>query len=150
MINIEEIAKILPHRYPFLLVDRVIELQKGEFAKGIKNVSTNEPHFVGHFPEQQIMPGVLIIEAMAQLAAILASHTVRNRPYSAPKAVYLVGIDHARFRKTVTPGDTLILEAKIIQQKGQMWKFDTLATVNNKKVASASISAMTNAEQDEK
>jgi 3-hydroxyacyl-[acyl-carrier-protein] dehydratase len=145
MMNIEEIAKILPHRYPFLLVDRVIELKKGEFAKGIKNVSTNEPHFVGHFPTKQIMPGVLIIEAMAQLAAILASHTVQNHHPSPPKAVYLVGIDHARFRKIVIPGDTLILQAKIVQQKGQMWKFDTLATVNDTKVASASISAMTEA-----
>ena len=139
MINIDEIEKILPHRYPFLLVDRVIELQIGAFAKGMKNVSANEPYFVGHFPSHKVMPGVLIIEAMAQLAAILASKTVQSQS----KIVYLVGIDHARFRKTVTPGDILVLEVKIIQQKGPIWKFDAMATVNDKKAASASISAMT-------
>ncbi len=140
--NIEQIAKILPHRYPFLLIDRITELQKGKYAKGIKNVTTNEPHFQGHFPKHQIMPGVLIIEAMAQISAVLASSTfqISQEP---PKSVYLVGIDRARFRHIVTPGDTLLLETKVLQQRGIMWKFEVLATVNNKIAASALISAMT-------
>jgi 3-hydroxyacyl-[acyl-carrier-protein] dehydratase len=140
--NIEQIAKILPHRYPFLLIDRITELENGKHAKGIKNVTSNEPHFQGHFPKHKIMPGVLILEAMAQISAILAASTsqISNAP---PKSVYLVGVDHARFRQIVIPGDTLILESKILQQRGIMWKFETLATVQNKVVASASISAMT-------
>ena len=142
MMNIETIEKILPHRYPFLLIDRVTDLENGKYAKGIKNVTANEPHFQGHFPEHKIMPGVLILEAMAQISAILAasSSQVSKEP---PKSVYLVGVDHARFRQIVVPGDTLILESRILQQRGIMWKFETVATVNDKTVASASISAMT-------
>ncbi len=142
MIDIEKITRILPHRYPFLLIDRVIELENGKHVKGIKNVTANEPHFQGHFPTHKIMPGVLILEAMAQISAVLAATTyqISQEP---PKSVYLVGINHARFRQIVTPGDTLILESKVMQQRGIMWKFETLATVQNKVVASALISAMT-------
>jgi beta-hydroxyacyl-ACP dehydratase FabZ len=146
MIEIDDIKNVLPHRYPFLLVDRVIELQKGSHAKGIKNVTVNEPHFVGHFPNHNVMPGVLIIEAMAQLSGILAANTLESSS-RAPSLVYLVGIDYARFRKIVTPGDTIILETKILKHKGTMWKFETLAKVKEKIAASALISAVTEQKQ---
>jgi 3-hydroxyacyl-[acyl-carrier-protein] dehydratase len=133
MLDINEIIKILPHRYPFLLVDRVVEVETGTRIVGIKNVTINEPFFPGHFPGHPVMPGVLIIEAMAQLSGILAylssDESVRS------KITYFVGIDNARFRKPVVPGDQLRLELEVTGCKRGIWSFsgrvfvaDTLVT----------------------
>ena len=117
MIEINEIMKILPHRYPILLVDRIVELEESKMAKGIKNVTINEPFFLGHFPDHPIMPGVLIVEAMAQVGGILAfkSAKVEN------KGVYFMGIDKARFRQPVIPGDTLEITVEVKKRRGTVW-----------------------------
>ncbi len=128
MMNIKEIQKLLPHRYPFLLVDRIIEIQPGVKAVGIKNVTVNEGFFQGHFPEQPIMPGVLIIEAMAQVAGILAFGSEANLG----KSVYFMSIEKAKFRKPVIPGDQLRLEVNILQQRGNVWKFAGNALVDER------------------
>ncbi|MBI5235899.1 MAG: 3-hydroxyacyl-ACP dehydratase FabZ [Deltaproteobacteria bacterium] len=119
MIDIKEIQTILPHRYPFLLIDKIVELDPGKYAKGIKNVTINEPFFPGHFPGHPIMPGVLIVEAMAQVGGVLAfkSADVSN------KVVYFMGIDKARFRKPVLPGDTLELSLTVTKCRGSIWGF---------------------------
>ena len=137
MMDIKEIQQLLPHRYPFLLVDRVIELQPGEKAVGIKNVSGNEEFFQGHFPGYPIMPGVLIIEAMAQVAGILAFRS------GAPKGtVIFMSIEKAKFRKPVIPGDQLHLHTQIVQKRGTVWKFSGSALVDEKTVAEAHFTAM--------
>ena len=137
MMDIKEIQQLLPHRYPFLLVDRVIELQPGEKAVGIKNVSVNEEFFQGHFPGHPIMPGVLIIEAMAQVAGILAFRS------GAPKGtVIFMSIEKAKFRKPVIPGDQLHLHTQIVQKRGTVWKFSGSALVDEKTVAEAHFTAM--------
>jgi len=138
MMNIKEIQKLLPHRYPFLLVDRIIEIQTGVKAVGIKNVTVNEGFFQGHFPEQPIMPGVLIIEAMAQVAGILAFGSEANLG----KSVYFMSIEKAKFRKPVIPGDQLRLEVNILQQRGNVWKFAGNALVDEKVAAEAEFTAM--------
>jgi 3-hydroxyacyl-[acyl-carrier-protein] dehydratase len=138
-LDINEILKILPHRYPFVLVDKITQLIKGQSIVGIKNVSFNEPHFVGHFPGNPIMPGVLIIEALAQVAAILVARSSQDSSKSVTP--FLVGIDNAKFRKTVVPGDVLELNASIIQVKSSIWIIDTLARANGSKVAEAKIMA---------
>lgn len=138
MMNIKEIQKLLPHRYPFLLVDRIIEIQPGVKAVGIKNVTVNEGFFQGHFPEQPIMPGVLIIEAMAQVAGILAFGSEANLG----KSVYFMSIEKAKFRKPVIPGDQLRLEVNILQQRGNVWKFAGNALVDEKVAAEAEFTAM--------
>ncbi|HAG50871.1 MAG: 3-hydroxyacyl-[acyl-carrier-protein] dehydratase FabZ [Deltaproteobacteria bacterium GWC2_42_51] len=137
MIDINEILKILPHRYPFLLVDKVVEFEAGKKAKGIKNVTINEPFFQGHFPNHPIMPGVLIIEAMAQVGGILAfkSANVAN------KAVYFMGIDKARFRKPVLPGDKLELVLEVTKNRGSIWAFKGEAYVDGSLVAEAGLMA---------
>lgn len=137
MIDINEILKILPHRYPFLLVDKVVEFEAGKKAKGIKNVTINEPFFQGHFPNYPIMPGVLIIEAMAQVGGILAfkSANVAN------KAVYFMGIDKARFRKPVLPGDKLELVLEVTKNRGSIWVFKGEAYVDGSLVAEAELMA---------
>jgi 3-hydroxyacyl-[acyl-carrier-protein] dehydratase len=137
MIAINEILNVLPHRYPFLLVDRVTEMQPGEYIKGIKNVTINEPFFPGHFPGQPIMPGVLIIEAMAQIAGILA-----YRSGIEGKSMYFMSIEHAKFRTPVIPGDQINLEIRAVKQRGPVWKFQGSATVDEKVVAEAEITAM--------
>lgn len=137
MIAINEILNTLPHRYPFLLVDRVTELQPGEYIKGIKNVTINEPFFPGHFPGQPIMPGVLIIEAMAQIAGILA-----YRSGIEGKSMYFMSIENAKFRRPVIPGDQINLEIRAVKQRGPVWKFQGSATVDAKVVAEADITAM--------
>jgi len=137
MIAINEILNTLPHRYPFLLVDRVTELQPGEYIKGIKNVTINEPFFPGHFPGQPIMPGVLIIEAMAQIAGILA-----YRSGIEGKSMYFMSIENAKFRRPVIPGDQINLEIRAVKQRGPVWKFRGSATVDAKVVAEADITAM--------
>ncbi len=136
-IEIQEIMKILPHRYPFLLIDRIVELEKGRMARGIKNVTMNEPFFQGHFPSHPIMPGVLIIEAMAQVGGVLAfkSADMSNR------LVYFMGIDGARFRNPVLPGDTLEILCEVKKTRGTIWTFTSNAHVNQKRVAEAELMA---------
>jgi 3-hydroxyacyl-[acyl-carrier-protein] dehydratase len=128
MMDIQEILKKLPHRYPFLLVDRVLELEKGKRIKALKNVSMNEEYFQGHFPNRPVMPGVLMIEALAQAAAILSFETLGSVPDD--KSVYYFGgIDAARFKRPVEPGDQLILEATLDRMKSGVFKFSTRALV---------------------
>jgi 3-hydroxyacyl-[acyl-carrier-protein] dehydratase len=134
--DINAILKQLPHRYPFLLVDRVLECRPGESIRAIKNVTYNEPYFVGHFPHRPVMPGVMIIEALAQTAGILAFRTADAIPDEQSR-FYFVGIDKARFRKPVEPGDQLTLEAQLERSFKGIWKFSTSARVGVEEVASA-------------
>lgn len=127
--DITEILRHLPHRYPFLLVDRVLELAPGEHVAAIKNVSINEPFFPGHFPHHPIMPGVLIIEALAQAAGILAFKS-SGKQAGADSVIYFVGIDNARFKRPVVPGDQLRLEARITKNLRGIWKFAARALVD--------------------
>ena len=139
MMDINEIREYLPHRYPFLLVDRVVELDiEGKRIRAYKNVSINEPFFNGHFPQHPIMPGVLIIEAMAQAAGILGFKMLDVKPADGT-LYYFVGSDKLRFRQPVLPGDQLILEARFGSVKRGIWKFDCHATVDDKPVCSAEI-----------
>jgi 3-hydroxyacyl-[acyl-carrier-protein] dehydratase len=138
ILNINQIKKVLPHRYPFLLVDRVIEFESGVYLKAIKNVTVNEPFFQGHFPEQPIMPGVLIIEAMAQATALYGELAIKGG-MDDDILYYLVGVDKARFRQTVGPGDQLVLQVNFITVKRDIWKFSTSAKVDDKLVASAEL-----------
>jgi len=136
ILNINQIKKILPHRYPFLLVDRVIDFKSGEFLQAIKNVTVNEPFFQGHFPQQPIMPGVMIIEAMAQATALYGELAIEGG-MDEDILYYLVGVDKARFRQTVSPGDQLLLQVNFLTVKRNIWKFATTAKVDDKLVASA-------------
>jgi 3-hydroxyacyl-[acyl-carrier-protein] dehydratase len=139
-IDIHRIVQMIPHRYPFLLVDRLLEVVPGESAVGLKNVTINEPHFQGHFPARPVMPGVLIIEAMAQTAAVIV---VSQLGASAEgKLVYFMSIDNARFRKPVEPGDRLMLHCKKERQRANVWKFSGEAKVDGVVVAEASYTAM--------
>jgi len=138
MLNIKDIQKLLPHRYPFLLVDRIIEMEPGIRALGIKNVTINEGFFQGHFPEQPIMPGVLIIEALAQVAGVLAFCS----GVSEGRSVYFMSIEKAKFRRPVLPGDQLKLEVKILQRRGNVWKFSGSALVEQKVATEAEFTAM--------
>jgi 3-hydroxyacyl-[acyl-carrier-protein] dehydratase len=135
MIGTEEIQKVLPHRYPFLLVDRIIEVEHGKRIVGIKNVSCNEPFFQGHFPGNPVMPGVLIIEAMAQVGAYAAL----NYPEVGDKIAYLAAVDRARFRHPVVPGDTLRIEVELIRMRGSLGKLGCSAYVEGKLVADAEL-----------
>lgn len=138
-LDILEIMRLLPHRYPFLLVDRIVDIDADNSAVGIKNVTMNEPHFTGHFPSQPVMPGVLIIEAMAQTAgAICMKHTGDDTP----SLVYFMTIDGAKFRKPVVPGDRLELHVKKMKKRGSIWRFACEAKVAGALVAEAEISAM--------
>lgn len=137
-IDIHEIQRLLPHRYPFLLVDRVIEFTPGEHLVAIKNITYNEPQFTGHFPKRVIMPGVLILEAMAQATGLLAFKTVDDL-HSDNALYYLAGIDNARFKKPVEPGDQLRLEVKIVKNKRNLWKFSASASVDGEVVVTADI-----------
>ena len=139
MIDVKEIMQILPHRYPFLLVDRIESLKEGEEIVGIKNVSINEPFFVGHFPGNPIMPGVLIIEAMAQVGGVLAFHSSPKE--WAGSLVYFMGIDKVRFRKPVVPGDQLRLKLTTIRQKQKVFKMRGEAYVDDALVAEAELMA---------
>jgi 3-hydroxyacyl-[acyl-carrier-protein] dehydratase len=136
--DVNQIREYLPHRYPFLLVDRVEELTIGESIKAYKNVTVNEPFFNGHFPEQPVMPGVLIVEAMAQAAGILGFKTMDKTPQDG-SMYYFVGSDKLRFKKPVVPGDRLDLFATIVSEKRGIWKFDVRAEVDGKMVSSATI-----------
>lgn len=135
-LDIYEILQHLPHRYPFLLIDKVIECKLGESLIGIKNVSFNEPYFIGHFPNKPVMPGVLILEALAQATGILAFRTSNSRPTD-ESLYYLVGIDEARFKHPVKPGDQLVLKVDVIKSKRGVWKFNGEASVDGSVVATA-------------
>ena len=134
--DIHQVLKQLPHRYPFLLVDRVLDCTPGESIVAIKNVTVNEPYFMGHFPHRPVMPGVIILEALAQATGLLAFATVGSTPED-NVLYYFVGIDKARFRKPVEPGDQVVLKARLLRQIRGMWKFATEAEVDGKVVASA-------------
>ena len=136
--NINEVKNFLPHRYPFLLIDRVLDFTVGKNLTAIKNVSFNEPHFIGHFPDHPIMPGVLIIEALAQATGILAFKSEVGKPLTG-QIYMLVGVDKVRFKKSVEPGDQLKLYAKVVKVRRGIWKFDCKATVEEQLVTSAEI-----------
>ncbi len=138
--DIEEILEAIPHRYPFLMIDRAIDVVPDESAVGIKNVSINEAHFLGHFPRSHVMPGVLIIEAMAQTAAVLVVATLG--PEMAGKLVYFMSVDECRFRKPVVPGDQLLLHVSKKQRRRNVWKFTAKAKVDDQIVAEACYAAM--------
>lgn len=137
-IDIHEIQKLLPHRYPFLLIDRVVDYTPGEHLVGIKNITFNEPQFTGHFPQRVIMPGVLILEALAQATGLLAFKTA-DELSSDKELYYLAGIDNARFKRPVEPGDQIKLEVKLVKQKRNLWVFFGEATVEGELVVSADI-----------
>lgn len=139
-VEIGRIVQMIPHRYPFLLVDRVVDLHKNVSAIGIKNVSINEPFFQGHFPGMPVMPGVLIIESMAQTAAVLVVATLG--PDFEGKKVYFMSVDRARFRKPVVPGDRMEVQVRKEQNRGPVWKFSGEAKVDGKLVAEATFAAM--------
>jgi 3-hydroxyacyl-[acyl-carrier-protein] dehydratase len=138
MMDVNEIREYLPHRYPFLLVDRVLELTPGESIVAIKNVTINEPFFNGHFPQHPVMPGVLIVEAMAQAAGILGFKTMDKKPEDG-SIYYFVGSDKLRFKRPVVPGDQLKLEASIMSERRGIWTFAVNATVDGDTVSSATI-----------
>lgn len=136
--DIREILNYLPHRFPMLLVDRVLECEPGKRIVAIKNVTINEPFFSGHFPHHPVMPGVLVVEALAQAAAILSFHTMGTRPDDR-SVYYFVGIDEARFKRPVIPGDQLLLEAVLERSVRGIWKFSTKARVGENLVAEAKL-----------
>jgi beta-hydroxyacyl-ACP dehydratase FabZ len=140
MLDVKEIFKSIPHRYPFLLVDRIVEIEGTERIVGIKNVSINENFFQGHFPNQPVMPGVLICEAMAQVGAIFA---YKARGGTADNKLFvLTGLDNVKFKRPVEPGDQLRMELSCLKRRGSFWKMQGVATVDGKLVAQAEISAM--------
>ncbi|MCF6193551.1 MAG: 3-hydroxyacyl-ACP dehydratase FabZ [Kangiellaceae bacterium] len=137
-LDINEVMRHLPHRYPFLLVDRVIDYQAGKYLHAIKNITINEPYFTGHFPHRPVMPGVLILEALAQATGILAFKTLQELPNNT-SLYYFVGIDKARFKKPVEPGDQVHLKVDLIKRKRTMWMFKAEALVDDKVVCSAEL-----------
>lgn len=137
MMDIMGIQNMIPHRYPFLMVDRIVEMEPNVRAVGIKNVTINEPFFQGHFPGNPIMPGVLIVEAMAQLAGVLAFSSGMQG-----SSVYFMSIEKAKFRKPVVPGDQIKLEIKVLQQRGNVWRFSGIALVDEKVVSESEFTAM--------
>ncbi|QPC88710.1 3-hydroxyacyl-ACP dehydratase FabZ [Mesorhizobium sp. NBSH29] len=139
-VDINELMQLLPHRYPFLLIDRVIDINGDESAVGIKNVTINEPHFEGHFPGHPVMPGVLIVEAMAQTAGAICIK--KNASGDGPTLVYFMTIDKAKFRRPVVPGDRLEIHVRKLKQRSGIWRFACEAKVDGVKVAEAEISAM--------
>lgn len=140
IIPVEQIMRMIPHRYPFLLVDRIQNFVPHQSARGIKNVTFNEPHFQGHFPNHPIMPGVLIVEAMAQTAGALVVNSLDLVDQG--KLVYFMTINNTRFRKPVVPGDTLFLDVKVVRHRANVWKFSGDATVDNAIAAQSEFSAM--------
>lgn len=143
--DISEILRVLPHRYPFLLIDKIININGDQSATGVKNVTINEPHFTGHFPEKPVMPGVLIIEAMAQTAGAIV---LLNGKDSKPGLVYFMTIDNAKFRRPVVPGDQLHLNVTKLKQRGNIFRYNCVAEVDGVKVAEAEVSAMTHVRED--
>lgn len=141
-LDIIGLMKLLPHRYPFLLIDKIIDIDADNSATGIKNVTINEPHFQGHFPEQPVMPGVLIVEAMAQTAGAIC---IKSQNTDKPSLVYFMTIDNAKFRRPVVPGDRLHIHVKKLKKRGNIWRFACEAMVDGAKAAEAEISAMMSA-----
>jgi 3-hydroxyacyl-[acyl-carrier-protein] dehydratase len=139
-LDILEIMKMIPHRYPMLLVDKLQDIVVGVSATGIKNVTMNEPQFQGHFPDRPIMPGVMIVEAMAQTAGVLVIKSLGEE--SQGKHVLFMSIDNARFRKPVTPGDTMHIKVAVKQHRGAVWRFSGIVEVDGNKVSEADFSAM--------
>ena len=139
-VDIKRILQMIPHRYPMLMIDRVIDMQLDQSAVGIKNVSINEPFFQGHFPSEPVMPGVLVIEALAQTACVLVVATFGGD--SEGKLVYFMSIDGVRFRRPVVPGDRLELHVEKVQRRGSVWKFSGKAIVDGKVAAEATFAAM--------
>ncbi len=139
-LDVNELMQLLPHRNPMLMIDRLIEIKAGESAIGVKSVTYNEPYFPGHFPQKPVMPGVLIIEAMAQAAAAYTAYT-ENLDVEG-KIVLFMGVDKARFRKPVVPGDQLMIHVKTVQRRPPVWRFEGEAMVNGQRVADASFAAM--------
>jgi 3-hydroxyacyl-[acyl-carrier-protein] dehydratase len=137
-LDINQIKQYLPHRYPLLLVDRVLDWEAGKHIRAIKNVSANEEFFNGHFPNKPVMPGVLMIEALAQSAALLAFLTIGQKP-DANEVVYFLGIDGARFKRPVEPGDQLLLEVEIVRQVRGIWKFQAKGTVDQQLAVEAEL-----------
>ena len=137
MISVQEIMELLPHRYPFLLVDRITELDPGKRIVGIKNVTINEPFFQGHFPGHPVMPGVLIIESMAQVGGLLALKALGGEK----RLAYFAGIDNAKFKRPVVPGDQLRIEVDVIAHKGPIWKMHGVVKVGDVVVAKADVTA---------
>lgn len=136
--DIREILKYLPHRYPFLMVDRVLTFESGQSLSAIKNVTFNEPMFTGHFPQSPVFPGVLILEALAQASALLAFKSMGG--YPSEKTLYLlVGIDNARFKRQVTPGDRMLFEVDVIKEKRGIWKFNARASVDGTTACTAEV-----------
>lgn len=140
VIDINRVMQMIPHRYPFLMVDKVIDVVPDVSATGVKNVTATEPHFQGHFPQRPIMPGVLIIEAMAQTAAVLVVETLG--PGAEGKLVYFMSVENARFRKPVVPGDTLLIHVHKERSRGNVWKFRGEAKVDGVLMAEATYAAM--------
>ncbi|KEC55568.1 3-hydroxyacyl-ACP dehydratase FabZ [Bartonella koehlerae] len=138
-LDIEKLLSILPHRYPFLLIDRIVEIDGEQEAIGIKNITINEPHFVGHFPEKPVMPGVLILEAMAQTAGAISLLRLGNKQ---TKLVYLMTVDNAKFRKPVIPGDQLKIHVQLLKKRSGVRRFSCIAEVKSVRVAEAEIAAM--------
>jgi 3-hydroxyacyl-[acyl-carrier-protein] dehydratase len=139
VLDIQEIMKLIPHRYPFIMIDRILELTLGEKIVALKNVTINEPFFQGHFPENPIMPGVLIVEAMAQAGAVLAAKSLDKEFHDS--LIYFMGIDKVKFRKPVIPGDQLIFEMKFLKQRAKVFKMAGIAYVEKKMVAEAELMA---------
>lgn len=137
--DIEAIRKILPHRYPFLMIDRVLEVREGEFCKAVKNVTINEPIFQGHFPEMAVFPGVLQLEAMAQTSAFIIDSVM---PEDHGLMVFYAGVNNAKFRKPVVPGDQLVIESTLANRKKNFWVFNAKALVEGKVVAQAEVRLM--------
>ncbi|SDJ57613.1 3-hydroxyacyl-ACP dehydratase FabZ [Microbulbifer yueqingensis] len=138
MMDVREIRQYLPHRYPFLLVDRVVELEEGKYIKGYKNITVNEEVFNGHFPEAPIFPGVMIVEAMAQVSGILGFKTLGQKPEDG--FLYLfAGIDNVRFKRQVVPGDTLQLESEVVSERRGIWKFACKSSVDGELAAAANV-----------
>lgn len=138
--DIMRVLELLPHRYPFLMIDRIIDMDGDDSCIGVKNVTINEPHFQGHFPVQPVMPGVLIIEAMAQTAGALCVNS--RKDLGSPSLVYFMTIEKAKFRKPVVPGDVLHIHVQKVKNRANIWKFACVAKVDDAKVAEAEVSAM--------
>lgn len=139
-LEVTDLMRLLPHRYPMLMIDRLIDIKPGEGAVAVKNVTSNEPFFQGHFPQKPIMPGVLIVEAMAQGAAAFAAYAEQLDVEG--KVVLFMGVDKARFRRPVVPGDQLLISVRIVQRRAPVWRFEGEARVDGKLVADATFSAM--------
>jgi len=145
-VELDEIMQILPHRYPFLLIDRIVDIDGGKSAVGIKNVTANEPHFQGHFPGKPVMPGVLIIEGMAQTAGAIG---IRELGLDKPALVYFMTIDNAKFRRPVVPGDVLEYHVDLVKKRGMICRYACVAKVGDEKVAEAEVTAMLSPEGGE-